>query len=76
MSKRDPRVFYSMADHAETLLAVDSAQWSDHQKWLINHFQERMEVAFEYALNMASVKANLTAEQRAVLVECFEKNLV
>lgn len=76
MSKRNPQMFYSMADHAETLLAVDSAQWTDHQKWLINHFQERMNIAFEYALNMASVKADLTAEQRAVLVECFEKNLV
>lgn len=76
MSKRDSRVSYSMADHAETLLAVDSAQWTDHQKWLINHFQERMEAAFEYALDMASVKAGLTAEQRAVLVECFEKNLI
>ncbi len=76
MPKRDSRVFYSMADHAETLLAVDSAQWTDHQKWLINHFQERMEMAFEYALDMASVKAGLTAEQRAVLVECFEKNLI
>ena len=76
MSKRDPQMFYSMADHAETLLAVDSAQWTDHQKWLINHFQERLNTAFEYALTMASVKADLTAEQRAVLVECFEKNLV
>lgn len=76
MSKRDPRVSYSMADHAETLLAVNSAQWTDHQKWLINHWQERMEVSFEYALNMASVKAGLTAEQRALLVECFEKNLI
>lgn len=76
MSKRDPRVFYSMADHAETLLAVNSADWNEHQKWLINHFQERLNTAFEYALNMASVKANLTAEQRAVLVEVFEKNLV
>lgn len=76
MAKRDERLFYSMADHAETLLAVDSAQWTEHQKWLINHFQERMEVAFEYALTMASTKAGLTAEQRAVLVEVFEKNLI
>ncbi len=76
MSKRDSRVSYSMADHAETLLAVDSAQWTDHQKWLINHFQERMEVAFEFALNMATLKTNLTIEQRAALVECFEKNLI
>lgn len=76
MSKRDSRVFYSMADHAETLLAIPSAQWTDHQKWLINHFQERMETAFEYALNMASTKAGLTAEQRALLVEVFEKNLI
>lgn len=76
MSKRDSHVFYSMADHAETLLAVDSAQWTDHQKWLINHFQERMNTAFEYALNMTSVKAGLTVEQRAILVECFEKNLI
>lgn len=76
MSKCDPRVSYSMADHAETLLAIPSAQWTDHQKWLINHFQERMELAFEYALNITSIKADLTAEQRAVLVECFEKNLI
>lgn len=76
MSKRDSRSFYSMADHAEILLAVDSAQWTDHQKWLITHFQERMEVAFNYALTMASVKVGLTVEQRAVLVEVFEKNLV
>mgnify|MGYP000063526237 FL=1 len=76
MSKRDSRVFYSMADHAEVLKAVPTAKWTQHQIWLITHFQERMETAFEYALNMASVKADLTAEQRAVLVECFEKNLV
>jgi len=76
MSKRNPQMFYSMADHAETLLAVDTAQWTDHQKWLINHFQDRMETAFEFALNMASTQAGLTAEQRAVLVECFEKGLI
>ena len=76
MPKRNPQMGYSMADHAETLLAVDSAQWTDHQKWLINHFQERMGEAFEYALTMTSVKAGLTAEQRAVLVECFEKSLI
>ena len=76
MSKRNPHVSYSMADHAEVLVAVDSAQWTDHQEWLINHFQARMEIAFEYALNMASIKADLTAEQRAILVECFEKNLI
>jgi hypothetical protein len=76
MAKRHPQMSYSMADHAETLLAVPTAEWTDHQKWLINHFQTQMNLAFEYALNMASVKAGLTIEQRAVLVECFEKNLV
>lgn len=76
MPKRNPQMVYSMADHAETLLAVDSAQWTDHQKWLINHYQKRMETAFEYALNMATLKTNLTIEQRALLVEIFEKNLV
>ncbi len=76
MSKRNSHVSYSMADHADILLAVNSAQWSEHQKWLINHFQERLNTAFEYALAMASVKADLTAEQRALLVECFEKNLI
>ncbi len=76
MPKRDNRVFYSMADHAETLLAVPSAQWTEHQQWLINHFQERMEVAFEYALTMATLKTNLSIEQRALLVEVFEKGLI
>lgn len=76
MSKRNPQMVYSMADHAETLLAIPSAQWTDHQKWLINHFQERMNAAFEYALNLATVKTDLTIEQRALLVECFEKNLI
>ncbi len=76
MPKRNPQMVYSMADHAEVLKAVPTAKWTQHQIWLITHFQERMETAFEYALNMASVKAGLTAEQRAVLVECFEKNLI
>lgn len=76
MSKRDSRVSYSMADHAELLKAVPTAKWTQHQIWLITHFQERMEVSFEYALNMASAKAGLTAEQRALLVEVFEKNLI
>lgn len=76
MSKRDSRVFYSMADHAQVLKAVPTANWTDHQIWLINHFQERLEMAFEYALNMTSIRAGLTAEQRALLVEVFEKNLI
>jgi len=76
MSKRDSRVFYSMADHAETLLAVPSAQWTEHQQWLINHFQERMEQSFQHMLDMVTLKANLTIEQRALLVEVFEKGLI
>lgn len=76
MSKRDSRVFYSMADHAEVLKAVPTAKWTQHQIWLITHYQERLNTAFEYALNMASVKAGLTAEQRAILVQVFEKNLI
>ena len=76
MSKRDYLVSYSMADHAECLLAVESAEWTEHQIWLITHFQDRMEQSFQYMLDMATVKANLTVEQRALLVEIFEKNLV
>lgn len=76
MSKRNPQMSYSMADHAELLKAVETAKWSQHQIWLINLFQQNMEQSFQYMLDMATLKTNLTIEQRAVLVEVFEKNLV
>ena len=76
MSKRDSLVSYSMADHAECLLAVESAEWTEHQTWLINHFQDRMEQSFQHMLAMATLKTGLTVDQRALLVEIFEKNLV